>query len=153
MLALRRPPLAAAAAALALSAAGIATSSAVAATPQPGTFAAPKRGVQLGYDLRFVVTRGTPRITRLVAHVLESCSGESISRVTTVGPRLSWTVRGGRFSGRLKERYDGITVYTTLRGSFTGRRTAKGVVRQETIVAGATCDTRELRFTAKRTSP
>jgi hypothetical protein len=128
----------------------LAAAPATAATPLPGTYVAPKRAVQLGYDLQFVVTRGTPRIARLRARVLESCSGSTVSQVTTIGPRLTWAVRGGRFAGRQRERYDGITVYTTLEGRFTDARTAKGIVRQETIVAGSTCDTYALRFMAKR---
>jgi len=43
-----------------------------------------------------------------------------------------------------------VTAYTTLRGRFVSATTAKGVIRQETIVAGSVCDTLELKFTAKR---
>jgi hypothetical protein len=138
------------AAALALTALAASAASAQAATPKPGTFTAPKGAVQLGYDLTFKVDKGGKRISGLVAHVLENCSGESTSSVTTVGPDLTWTVKGGRFSGRLKETDGALTLYTTLEGRFTSPTTAKGIVRQESIVAGATCDTYELKFTAKR---
>jgi len=121
-----------------------------AATPKAGTFSAPKGQVQRGYDLTFDVDRGGKRIKNLVAHVLETCSGESTSSTTTVGPGLTWTVKGGRFSGRLKETDGDLTLYTTLRGRFTSPTTATGIVRQESIVAGATCDTYELKFTARR---
>ena len=89
-------------------------------------------------------------ITDVVARVMESCDGESTSRTTTVGPGLKWTIKGGKFSGKLKESSNGVTLYTTLEGKFTSSGTAKGIVRQESIVAGATCDTYELKFTAKR---
>ena len=121
---------------------------AVAATPKAGTFKAGKGEVQLGYDLKFKVKGG--KIKNLVAHVLENCDGSSTSTVTTVGPSLSWRIKGGKFSGRKKEVQEGVTVYTTLKGRFTSPSTAKGIVRQETIVAGSTCDTYELKFTAKR---
>ena len=121
---------------------------AYAATPKAGTFKAGKGQVQLGYDLKFTV-KGN-KITKLVAHVLENCDGSSTSSTTTVGPDLTWTIKGGKFSGRKKESANGVTLYTTLKGRFTSPTTAKGIVRQESIVAGSTCDTRELKFTAKR---
>lgn len=123
---------------------------AFAATPKAGTFKAGKGQIERGYDLKFTVAKGGKKITKVVAHVLETCSGESTSSTTTVGPALSWPVKGGKFSGRKKETYDQVTVYTTLEGRFTSATTAKGTIRQETIVAGATCDTYELKFTAKR---
>ncbi|MBJ7520633.1 MAG: hypothetical protein JHC84_13135 [Solirubrobacteraceae bacterium] len=123
---------------------------AVAATPKAGTFKAPKGQVQRGYDLKFTVPTGGKKITNVVANVLETCSGESTSRTVTVGPGLTWAIKGGKFSGRKKESADGVTVYTTLKGSFTSATTAKGIIRQESIVAGSTCDTYELKFTAKR---
>ena len=119
-----------------------------AATPKNGTFKAGKGQVQRGYDLKFTV-KGN-KIKDLVAHVLETCDGSSTSSTTTVGPGLTWTVKGGRFSGRKKESDNGVTLYTTLKGRFTSPTTAKGIVRQESIVAGSTCDTYELKFTAKR---
>ena len=123
---------------------------AAAATPKDGTFKAPKGKIQSGYDLKFKVAGGGKRITGLVAHVLEYCDGSLSSQVTTLGPDLTWKVRNGRFSGRKKETADGISVYTTLEGRFTSASTAKGIVRQESIVAGSTCDTYELEFTARR---
>jgi hypothetical protein len=119
-----------------------------AATPKAGTFKAGKGQVQLGYDLKFTV-KGT-KITKLVAHVLENCDGSSTSSTTTVGPKLTWAIKGGKFSGRKKESSNGVTLYTTLKGRFTSPTTAKGIIRQESIVAGSTCDTHELKFTAKR---
>jgi len=124
------------------------TGVALAATPKPGTFKAGKGQVQLGYDLKFTV-KGK-KIKNLVAHVLENCDGSATSTVTTVGPSLTWTIRNGKFSGRKKETQEGVTVYTTLEGRFTTPTTAKGTIRQESIVAGSTCDTYKLKFTAKR---
>lgn len=123
---------------------------ALAATPKTGTFKAPKGQIVRGYDLKFTVDRGGKRIKNVVAHVLETCDGSSTSSTTTVGPKLTWAVKGGKFSGRKKESSGGVTVYTTLKGSFTSATTAKGVIRQESVVAGSTCDTYELKFTAKK---
>ena len=123
---------------------------AAAATPKDGRYVAPEGKVQLGYDLAFKVSKGGKKISGLVANVLESCSGSSMSTVTTVAPKLSWTVRNGRFSGRKKEVYGDLTAYTTLKGRFTTAGKAVGIVRQETIVAGSTCDTYELDFVALR---
>ena len=119
---------------------------ALAATPKAGTFKAKK--VQLGYDLKFEV-KGN-KVRNLVAHVLENCDGSTMSTVTTVGPKLTWTIKGGKVSGRKKETQEGVTLYTTLEGRFTSARTFKGTIRQESIVAGSTCDTYKLKFTAKR---
>ena len=117
-----------------------------AAAPKAGSWKATK--IQNGYSMTFKV-KGA-KITDLVAKVLERCSGSSTTTQTTVGPGLTWTVKGGRFSGRLKESADGVTLYTTLKGRFTSATTATGVLRQESIVAGSTCDTYELKFTARR---
>ncbi len=125
---------------------GAAASGAVAAVPQSGTFKAAK--VQRGYDLRFDVRKG--KVVNLVTHVLETCGGSSTSSTTTVGPGLAWTIKGGQVRGRLKESSDGVTLYTTLEGRFTGPSTLKGTIRQESIVAGARCDTLKLQFTARR---
>jgi len=121
---------------------------ALAATPRAGTFKAGEGQVQRGYDLKFTV-KGK-KIKNVVAHVLETCDGSTTSSTTTVGPGLTWTIKNGRFSGRKKESSGGVTLYTTLKGRFTSPTTAKGVIRQESIVAGSTCDTHELKFTAKR---
>ena len=86
-----------------------------AATPRPGTFKATK--IQLGYTMTFKV-KGS-RITDLVARVLERCDGSTTTTQTTIGPGLSWRIRGGRFSKRIKETQDGVTLYTTLEGRFT----------------------------------
>ena len=119
---------------------------AVAATPKAGTFKATK--VQRGYDLKFKVKSG--KITDVVAHVLETCDGSSTSSTTTVGPDLVWKVKNGRFSGRKKESSGGVTLYTTLEGRFMSPTTVTGTIRQESIVAGSTCDTYKLKVTAKR---
>ena len=126
--------------------AGALAAPAVAATPKAGTFKAAK--VQRGYDLKFKVSGG--KVTKLVAHVLETCDGSSTSSTTTVGPKLTWKIKGGKVSGRKKESSGGVTLYTTLEGTFTSASTFKGTVRQESIVAGSTCDTYKLKFTAKR---
>lgn len=118
-----------------------------AAAPKSGTFRAAT--VQRGYDLKFTVGKG--KVTKLVAHVLETCGGSSTSSTTTVGPGLAWTVsKGGRVSGRKKESADGVTLYTTLEGRFTSATSFTGTIRQESIVAGTRCDTYKLKFTAKR---
>lgn len=128
----------------------LAADPALAARPADGLFVAPKGKVQLGYDLQFKVSAGGTRISKLVANVLTNCDGQSTSQVTTLAPELAWKVRNGRFAGRRKETYDGITVYTTLEGAFKSSGKAVGSVRQETIVAGSVCDTYELDFTALR---
>ena len=125
----------------------IVPTSAPAATPKSGTFKAAK--VQRGYDLKFTVAKG--KLTKLVAHVLEDCSGSTMSTVTTVGPKLTWSIsKSGKVSGRKKEKAGDLTLYTTVEGRFTSSTTFKGTIRQESIVAGATCDTYKLKFTAKR---
>lgn len=125
------------------------TAVAVAATPRTGTYKAAKGQVQRGYDLSFRVDQGGRRISHLVAHVLETCDGSAYSTTTTVGPGLTWTVGNGRFSGRKREKSGALTLYTTLEGTFTGG-TAKGTIRQESIITGSVCDTYKLKFTAKR---
>ena len=123
----------------------------VAATPKTGKFVAAKGAVQRGYDLSFTVDKKGRRIKDLVARVLEDCSGSSTSTTTTVGPDLTWSVsKSGRFSGRKKETANGLTLYTTLEGRFTSPTKVTGKLRQESIIAGATCDTYELKFTATR---
>jgi hypothetical protein len=117
-----------------------------AAAPKAGNWKATK--IQLGYSMTFKV-KGS-KITNLVARVLENCSGSSTSTQTTVGPGLTWTVKNGRFKKRIKESSDGVTLYTTLEGRFTSPTRVSGTIRQESIVAGSTCDTRKLKFTAKR---
>ena len=120
----------------------------------PATAAAPKAGnwkatkIQLGYSMTFKV-KGK-KITSVVAKVLETCDGSSTSTQTTVGPGLTWTIKGNKFSGRKKESAGGVTLYTTLEGRFTSATKATGTIRQESIVAGSTCDTYTLKFTAKR---
>lgn len=130
----------------------VASAVALAATPRTGSFKAGKGQVQLGYDLAFKVDRGGKRIKDVVGHVLENCSGASTSTVTTLAPDSTWAVKGGRFSGRKKERYENVVTYTTLEGRFTTATTAKGTIRQESIVVGTghTCDTYKLKFTARR---
>ena len=117
-----------------------------AAPPKAGTWKATK--IQRGYSMTFKV-KGK-KITNVVAKVLETCDGSSTSAQTTVGPGLTWTIKGNRFSGRKKETAEGITLYTTLEGRFTSATNATGTIRQESIVAGSTCDTYKLKFTAKR---
>ena len=65
----------------------VCATAAFAATPRVGTFKAPKGQVQRGYDLKFQVDKGGKRIKGLVAHVLETCDGETTSSTTTVGPQ------------------------------------------------------------------
>lgn len=129
-----------------LAAGTLLASPAAAATPKVGTYKAAK--VQRGYDLMFTVRKD--KVTELVAHVLETCAGSSTSSTTTVGPGLTWTIKGGKVSGRKRESADGVTLHTTLKGTFTSATTFKGTIRQESIVAGSTCDTYKLKFTAGR---
>ena len=131
---------------LALPTAALLVSPAVAATPKAGSWKATK--VQNGYSMTFKV-KGA-KITDVVAKVLEQCSGSSTSTQTTVGPGLTWKVRNGKFSQRIKETDGALTLYTTLEGRFTSATTVTGTIRQESIVAGAACDTYKLKFTAKR---
>jgi hypothetical protein len=131
---------------LALAVVALLAAPALAAAPKAGAWKATK--VQNGYSMTFKV-KGA-KITNVVAKVLETCTGESTSSQTTVGPSLTWKVKGGTFSGRQKETDGDLTLYTTLEGRFTSATTATGIIRQESIVAGARCDTYELKFTAKR---
>jgi hypothetical protein len=117
-----------------------------AATPKAGSWTATK--IQLGYSMTFKV-KGS-KITNVVARVLEQCDGSSTTTQTTVGPGLTWTVKNGRFKKRIKESSGGVTLYTTLEGRFTSATKVTGTIRQESIVAGSTCDTFKLKFTAKR---
>ena len=131
---------------LALPIAALLAAPATAATPKAGTWKA--TSIQRGYDMTFKV-KGS-KITNLVARVLETCDGSSTSSTTTVGPGLTWRIKNGRFKGRLKESSNGVTLYTTLEGRFTGAGKATGTLMQESIVAGSTCTTYKLKFTAKR---
>ena len=135
-------------AALALALCLAATAVASAATPRAGKWKATK--VQLGYDLSFKVSKDRKRITNIVANVLESCDGSSTRTTTTIAPDASWRIKNGRFSGRKREEISGVTVYVTFQGRFTSATKATGTIRMETIVAGSTCDTFKLKFTAKR---
>lgn len=120
---------------------------AMAATPKSGTWKAPKGKVQLGYDLKFKVSKG--KIKKIVAHVLEQCDGNSTSTVTTFAPDSAWKIKNGKFKGRHKESSSGVTIYYTFKGRFTSSKKAKGILRSESIVAGSTCDTRSLKWSAK----
>ncbi|WP_217915290.1 hypothetical protein [Miltoncostaea marina] len=126
---------------------------AVAATPAPKP-PAPKAGawthvtVQRGYDLAFRVAGG--RVTKVVANVLEDCTGETVSRVATFAPDASYPVKGGRFGRKTVERFDGLTARIDFRGRFTSRTRATGTLKMETIVAGSVCTTYTLRWTARR---
>lgn len=122
---------------------------AVAATPRTGTYRAAKGGVQKGKDLSFVVDQGGRRIRTLVAHVQERCGGGTPD-ITTAGPGFTWTVKGGRFSGKRTVKGGNLTLITTLTGRFTSRTTAVGTLRQQSQVGAVTCDTGVLKFTARR---
>lgn len=116
-------------------------------TPKSGVWKATK--VQSGYDLKFTVNKKHTAITKIVGHVLESCTGESTSDTTTVAPDASWAIaKNGTFSGRKKEVWGSVTVYFTFQGKFTSATHATGIVREESIVAGSRCDTYKLKWTA-----
>ena len=120
---------------------------AVAASPESGKWT--DTYVQSGYDLKFEVKGG--KIKKIAGHVLEYCDGSTSSSTTTFAPDSSWKVKGsGKFSGRHKESSGGVTVYFTFEGKFTSKNKAEGVLREESIVAGSTCDTYELDWKAKR---
>lgn len=117
-----------------------------AATPAPGKWTGTK--VELGQDLKFRV-KGK-KIVKITANVLENCSGASTSTWATFAPDASWKVKAnGTFSGRKREKHGALTAYMTFKGKFTSKRNARGVLRLESIVAGATCDTYELDWKAK----
>ena len=59
-------------------------------------------------------------------------------------------VKNGKFKGRHKEKVGSVTAYFTFNGKFTSAKKAKGILREETVVAGAVCDTKNLKWTAKK---
>ena len=126
--------------------AGALAAPAVAATPKAGTFKAAK--VQRGYDLKFKVKGG--KVTNLVAHVLETCDGSSTSSTTTVGPKLTWKIKGGKVSGRKKESSGGVTLYTTLEGRSPARRRSRARSARSRSSPGRPATRFKLKFTAKR---
>jgi hypothetical protein len=125
----------------------VAAAAAVAVTPKSGSWKG--TDVQLGKNLKFKVSKGGKKVTQISANVLEYCDGSSYSSWTTFAPDTSWKVKNGRFSGRHKEVLGDVTAYFTFKGRFTSKGRAKGVLREETIVAGSVCDTRELKWKAK----
>jgi hypothetical protein len=119
---------------------------AVAAAPASGKWKATK--IESGYDLKFKVEKG--KVTKIVGHVLEYCGGSSTSSTTTFAPDSSWKIKGNKFSGRHKEKHGKVTAYFTFEGTFTSKTKAKGVLREESVVAGTVCDTYELDWKAKK---
>jgi hypothetical protein len=137
--------------AIALLAAFVAAGTALAATPVVGTFQAQKDKVQKGYEFSFTVTGARRTITNLRARILETCEGAPTSRMITVRPTASWTVRSdGKFNARKKLTRAGATVYVSLEGHFASATKAVGSIRQTTTAAGTRCDTYKVPFTAKR---
>jgi hypothetical protein len=128
----------------------IAASAALAATPRDGRFIAPKGQVDRGFALSFRVTARGTKVSGLVARVLETCSGMSTSRMVSVAPRATWTVRHGAFAARKKETRNGTTTYTTLTGTFTSPTRMTGTIRREAIVGKTRCDTYRVPFKARR---
>ena len=120
----------------------------------PPAQAAPKAGgwkstkVERGYSLKFTVGKGVVR--KFSGSVLETCSGESTSSTTTVSVAKPMRIKGGKFSITEKVTSGGVTVITTVKGRFTGAGKAVGTVRAQSIVAGATCDTYVLDWSAKK---
>lgn len=127
------------------------TASAYAAKPRTGTFEAVRGKVQQGFNMQFKVDRKGQRISKVKAFVLERCSGASRTTSTTVGPGLTWTVKkNGRFTGQKKQKFGQLTLFTTLEGRFTSPNKAVGTISQRSGVAGSTCSTGKLKFTATR---
>lgn len=119
---------------------------AVAATPSSGTWKGTK--LTLGSKLKFTVKGG--KIKNISARVLADCDGSDTEVSTTFAPDSSWKVRGGKFSGRHKEKAKGVTAYFTFKGRFTSSTRASGKLRFESIVAGSKCDTYDLDFKAAK---
>lgn len=132
--------------ALMLTAIGLTPFVAADATPKSGTWT--DTYVESGYDLKFKV-KGN-KVTGIAGHVLEYCDGSTTSSTTTFAPDSTWKIKNGKFSGRHKETSGGVTVYFTFEGKFTSKTKAKGILREESIVAGSTCDTFELDWKAKK---
>jgi hypothetical protein len=128
-----------------------ATGTALAATPVDGPFQAQKNRVQMGYQFSFTVTDGGRKIGNLRARLLETCEGAPTSRMTTVRPIASWTIRSDkRFRARKKQTRAGTTVYVSLEGHFATATKAVGSIRQTTVAGGKRCDTYKVPFTARR---
>jgi hypothetical protein len=124
---------------------------AVAATPRDGAFRAQKGKVQAGYELSFIVSGAGRTISNVKARLLETCEGAAISRMITVRPGATWTIRSsGRFNTRKKQTRAGVIVYTSLEGHFASATKAVGSIRQTSIVGGRRCDTYKVPFTATR---
>jgi hypothetical protein len=128
-----------------------ATGTALAATPRDGGFQAQNGKAQKGYELSFTVSGAGRKITNVKARLLETCEGSPTSRMITVRPDATWTIRSsGRFNTRKKQTRAGVTVYTSLEGHFASATKAVGSIRQTSIVGGNRCDTYKVPFTAKR---
>lgn len=120
---------------------------ALGAAPKPGNWKATK--VQRGYDLEFKVANG--KVSKVVGHVLENCTGESTSDTTTFAPSGSYKVKNGRFSGNRRTTYKGGGVLIEkFAGRFTGAGKAKGTLLMKFGIAGTVCTTYKLNWTAKR---
>lgn len=129
-----------------LTAAAVVAAPAIGAKPKAGAWKATK--VQLGYDLEFKVAKG--KVSKVVGHVLERCTGDDTSNTVTFAPSGKFKVKGnGRFAGKRKTSSGGVTVIETFSGRFVKAGKAKGILRMESIVAGSRCDTYELEWTAK----
>lgn len=101
--------------------------------------------------MEFKVDQKGKRISKVKAFVLESCSGNSRTTSTTVGPGLTWTVgKSGRFSAQKRQTFGQLTLFTTLEGTFTSPSRAVGTISQRSAIAGSVCNTGKLKFTATR---
>ena len=120
---------------------------AMAATPSPGKWKGTK--LTLGKDLKFSVSGG--KIKNISARVEADCDSSDTKVTRTFAPDSSWKVKGGKFSGRHKERLKGgVTAYFTFKGKFTSSTKASGKLRYESIVAGSKCDSYDLQWKAKK---
>lgn len=102
-----------------------------------------------GYDITFKISGN--RISKIHATMLQDCAGDGMSEVYSIAPRSSWTIRGGKFSGKKIETYGQSKAYVTFSGTVRGGR-VKGFIREWDTVAGSgiVCDTLKRTFTAKR---
>jgi len=147
-----RPPsprraLAAALAAGALAACAAAAAHAAPVTPRAGAFTGVVAAGYSSPQITFTVRAG--RVTLLVARMFHRCNGGPLTQ-TVIAPSGGYRIGpNGTFSGRTTESIAGIASETVwFSGRFTGRNSATGSIRSQTVGGGETCDTLQRRFRA-----